>query len=162
MKIGVISDTHDNIWKIREAVPHLSKTQTIIHCGDLCSPFVVRELAEPLAGLPIHIVWGNNEGDRAFISKVARDYPNVQLHGELAELDIDGLSVAAHHFPRIAYALALSGLYKLVCYGHDHQQHEQWVGDCLLINPGELMGMKGTSSLAIVEVETRKTEFIHL
>lgn len=162
MKIGVISDTHDNIWKIQEAIPHLIKTQMIVHCGDLCSPFVVRELAEPLVGLPIHIVWGNNEGDRFFISKVARDFPQVQLHGELAELDVQGLAVAVNHFPRIANALAHSGLYGLVCHGHDHQVREEWVGDCLLINPGEMMGMKGKSSLAIVEVETRKVEFIRL
>jgi putative phosphoesterase len=156
MKIAVVSDSHDNIWKLREALPRLREVAAVIHCGDLCAPFMIRELGDGLAGVPLHVVWGNNDGDTFLLSKVAQPYPDVTLHGQLAELDFNGFSVAVNHYPRIGQALARSGMYDAVCYGHDHTAHEEWVGDCLLLNPGELMGMKGASTFAIVDVESRE------
>jgi len=158
MKIAVLSDTHDNLWKLREALLGLQEADVLLHCGDLCAPFMVRELGEGLEGIPIHIVWGNNDGDTFLISKVAQSYPNINLHGPFAELDWNGFSVAMNHYPDIANALARSRLYDLVCYGHDHIAHEEWVGDCLLLNPGELMGMKGPSTFAMLDTESREVE----
>jgi len=158
MKIAVMSDSHDNLWKLREALPRMKEADVVIHCGDLCAPFMVRELGDGLDGIPIHVVWGNNDGDTFLISNVAQSYPNVTLHGQFAELDLEGFSVAVNHYPRIAHALARSNLYDLVCYGHDHVAYEEWVGDCLLLNPGELMGMKGVSTYSIVDSENREVE----
>jgi hypothetical protein len=162
MKLAVLSDSHDNIWKVRAAIPHILKTDVLLHCGDLCSPFMIKELAEPLRDLPIHIVWGNNEGDPYTIGKVAQSFANVQLHGMLAEVEIGKLRVAVNHYPRVAEGLAKSGAYDLVCYGHDHEARDERVGECLMLNPGELMGMNNPSSFAIVDVETRAVERIIL
>jgi putative phosphoesterase len=162
MKIAVLSDSHDNIWKLDEAMPVLQTADVVIHCGDLCSPFVVRRLGEGLGDIPVHIVWGNNEGDRLMISNVASRYPSIELEGHLAQLTFDGLRVAVHHYPEIARDLALSGQYDLVCYGHDHTAHEEFVSDCLLLNPGELMGMNGRSTLALVESASREVTWVEL
>jgi putative phosphoesterase len=162
MKLAVMSDSHDNVWKLRQAFPLLKTADAVLHCGDLSAPFMIRELGEHLPGIPIHLVWGNNDGDRYLISQVAQSYPDVHLHGELAELELDGLSVAVNHYPRIAQALAHSKLYDLVCYGHDHKAHESWIGECLLLNPGELMGLKAASSFAFVDSERRTVEMITL
>jgi hypothetical protein len=153
MKIAVLSDSHDNIWKLDQAVPHLRQADAILHCGDLCSPFMIKRLAEGAQDRPVHVVWGNNDGDQFTISRVAVNYKQVTLHGDLAELDLDGIKVAVNHYPEIARGLASSGEYDLVCYGHDHTQHQEQVADCLLLNPGELMGMNGPSTLAIVDLE---------
>jgi putative phosphoesterase len=162
MIIAIMSDSHDNLWKLRDALPRLKQADVIIHCGDLCAPFMVRELGEGLEGIPIHVVWGNNDGDTFLISNIARAYPNITLHGQFAEVDLDGYSVAVNHYPEIARALARSTLYDLVCYGHDHTAYDDWVEDCLLLNPGELMGMKGPSSFALVDVEDRIVERVTL
>jgi putative phosphoesterase len=162
MKIAVLSDSHDNIWKLREALPQLKEADAVIHCGDLCAPFMIRELGEGLTGIPIHVVWGNNDGDTFLISKIAQSFPDIELHGQLAELDFNGFSVAVNHYPRIGQALAKSGMYDLVCYGHDHIAHEEKVQNCLLINPGELMGMKGPSTFVLVDVENRNVERVIL
>jgi putative phosphoesterase len=162
MKIAVLSDSHDNIWKLREALPRLKKADAVIHCGDLCAPFMVRAIGEGLKDIPVHIVWGNNDGDTFLLTKIAQSYPSIELHGQLAELDLDGFSVAVNHYPRISQALARSGMYDLVCYGHDHTAYEERVGDCLLLNPGELMGMKGSSTFVVVDVENRDIEHINL
>jgi putative phosphoesterase len=119
-------------------------------------------LGQGLEGTPLHIVWGNNDGDPFLISKVAQSFPHIELHGQLAELDLDGFSVAVNHYPRIGQALAKSGMYNLVCFGHDHKPHDSWVGNSLLLNPGELMGLHGKSTFALVDVENRKVEHIIL
>lgn len=155
MKIAVISDTHDNIWTLEKALPHIRTAEAVIHCGDLCSPFVVKQLGEALAGKPLHIVWGNNDGDPYMLTKIGSNFGEVHFHAQLAELELDGLRVAVNHYPDIAQGLARSGRYQLVCYGHDHTAHEEWVEDCLLLNPGELMGLHGRRSMALIDTDDR-------
>lgn len=162
MKIAVLSDSHDHIWKLDKALPFLRETDAILHCGDLCSPFVIRRLGDGIGPVPLHIVWGNNDGDRFTIGQVAEGHPGITLHGQMAELDLGGLRVAVNHYPEIALGLAFSGRYEMVCYGHDHLAHEEWIASCLLLNPGEIMGMKGRSSFAIVDSVTRAVRWIEL
>jgi predicted phosphodiesterase len=140
MQIAVISDSHDHVWKLDQAMPHLREADATIHCGDLCSPFVVRRLGEGIGAHPIHIVWGNNDGDKLMITRVAKDFPQIVLHGHTA----------------------LSGQYDLVCYGHDHTVHEERLGPCLLLNPGEIMGLYGKSTLALVELPSLSVRMIEL
>jgi len=162
MLIGVLSDTHDNVWKLDAALPHLQQAQVVLHCGDLCSPFMVRRLATGLAPRPVHLVWGNNEGDRLAIARVAEGFPNITLHGQVARLELDGLRVAVNHYPDLAADLAASGRYDLVCYGHDHQAHLGMEQDCTLLNPGELMGLNGRSSCALFDSESHDVRWIDL
>lgn len=162
MHIAVISDSHDNIWKLAEAMPRLAAADVILHCGDLCSPFMVRKIGEGAAGKPVHIVWGNNDGDTFLISQVAAAFPNIHLHGPIARLELGGLRVAVNHYPELARGLAVTGNFDLVCYGHDHTALAEWLGPCLLLNPGELMGLKGPSTMAVVDSTTRAVESIDL
>jgi predicted phosphodiesterase len=77
-------------------------------------------------------------------------------------VELDERRVAVNHYPQIARGLAYSGNYHLVCYGHDHNAHEERIGECLFLNPGEVMGMKGRRTLAIVETSTMGVEWIDL
>ena len=162
MLIGVVSDTHDNIWKLDESFQHLRKAKAVLHCGDLCSPFMIRRLGQGLDGLPVHIVWGNNEGDRLAIAQVAEGYPDIHLEGQVALLELGGWRIAVNHYPEIAAEFAASGDFDLVCYGHDHKAHLSKVGKCVLLNPGELMGLKGRSSLALIETESGEVQWVDL
>lgn len=162
MKIAVLSDSHDNLWKLEAAAEAIRSAEAVIHCGDLCSPFMVRRLAEIAGDRPIHIVWGNNDGDQFLIGRVAAGFPQVVLHGALAEIELAGWRVAVTHYPQIALGLSRSGMYDLVCYGHDHVRNASNEGPCLRLNPGELMGMKGASSLALVETTDASVVFVEV
>ncbi len=162
MRVAVLSDTHDHLQRIDAALPHLRKTEAVLHCGDLCAPFVLKRLGDGLPSIPLHVVFGNNDGDPFLLQQVASSYAHISLHAPLAELELGGRRIAVNHYPSIARGLAHSGLYDLVCYGHDHLAHEERVGDCLLLNPGEVMGMNGRSSLAIVELSTMAVAWIEL
>jgi len=160
MKIAIFSDTHDNIWRLDEALERMKAAESMIHCGDLCSPFVIRHLGEAAEERPVHIVWGNNEGDIKLICEVASQFPSVQLHGTLAELDMAGIRIAVNHYPEMARALAHSGRYDMVCYGHTHEAYQEEIGDCLLLNPGELMGMNGRATFAWFDTVSRNVELV--
>ena len=162
MKIGIISDSHDNIWKLERAFPTLRQTEAVLHCGDLISPFMINKLKAGLEDIPVHIVWGNNDGDKQLVAKAAITAGTIMLHGDFAELELGGRRIAINHYPEIGRALAASGAYDLVCYGHDHTRHEERVGETLLLNPGEIMGMNGVSSLALYDTQEGEIEWVEL
>ncbi|HNB53501.1 MAG TPA: metallophosphoesterase [Anaerolineales bacterium] len=160
MQIAVLSDTHDNIWKLDQALPGLQKAEVILHCGDLCSPFMVVHLGR--IGKPVHVVFGNNDGDPRLLTLRALEMGNVTLHGQFAALELDGLRVAINHYPEIAHPIAHSHQFDLVCYGHDHTPYEARIDNTLLLNPGELSGFGGRSSFALVDSQTRSVTWIDL
>jgi hypothetical protein len=162
MLLAILSDTHDNIWAMQAALPRIAQADAAIHCGDLCSPFMLKQLGEGMGGKPVHMVWGNNNGDILLIQGIAAQLGNVTLHGELAELQLGGVRVAVNHYPGIARGLAASGHYDLVCFGHTHKAHQETVGECLLLNPGEMMGLYGRRSFAYYDTAARKAEFVEV
>jgi putative phosphoesterase len=162
VQIAVISDTHDNIWKLDQAMPLLQTADVLLHCGDLCSPFMVVRLAKGFAGKPIHIVFGNNDGDPRLLTLKALETGHVSLHGQFASLELDGWRIAINHYPEIAHPIAHSQQFDLVCYGHDHLAHESHLGKTLLLNPGELSGINGRSSFTLLDTKTRAVQWFDL
>ncbi len=139
MRLAILSDIHDNLWNLAPAIEHCAKAaETLICCGDLCSPFVM----DQLAGFPgpVHIVFGNNDADLFRITRKAT--ARVQVYGELFETELDGCKLAVNHFDYIARPMAASGLYDVVCYGHNHEFRVSRAGRTLAINPGPIMGAK--------------------
>jgi len=160
MRIGVLSDIHDNIWALERALERMQKCEALLVLGDLCAPFTMAMIAKGFAG-PVHVVWGNNDGDRLHIARQA-EQADVTLHGEFAELTLAGRRIALTHFPHIGRALAAGGAYDLVCHGHNHQRSLAEVGRTLLLNPGEVMGRFGVSSVAIYDTASASAEIIEL
>ena len=139
MRLAVISDIHDNVWKLEGALERARGSDAMICCGDLCSPFIVHQLGRGFAG-PIHIVVGNNVGDLFRITANAAKYPQIRIHGEMMRGEFGGKRIAANHYDNIARAIAASGEYDVVCYGHNHVYEVSRTGRTLAINPGAVMG----------------------
>jgi putative phosphoesterase len=133
------SGNRDVAFELAAALDALAGTDALICCGDLCSPFIVHQMARAFTK-PVHIVFGNNDGDPFRIAANARNYPHVQVHGEFFRGDFDGKLFAANHFDNIAREIARSGEFDVVCYGHNHVYDVSLVGRTLAINPGALMG----------------------
>jgi putative phosphoesterase len=137
MRIGIISDIHDNLWNLGPAIEFLNgNADVLLCCGDLCSPFVMDELRK-FHG-PVHIVFGNNDADLFRITR--KSDSRVQVYGELLEIELDGRRIAMQHFDYIAKGLAASRLYDLVCYGHNHRRKLERIGETVFVNPGPIMG----------------------
>ncbi len=111
MKIGVLSDTHDNLPNIRKAVEVFSKNgvEALIHAGDFCSPFTLAEF-KPLAekGMKMYAVFGNNDGDRLLLVRRAGDFCSFADGSEIVTLG--GRTFVVMHYPDLADDLFRSGL----------------------------------------------------
>lgn len=139
MRVGIISDIHDSLEPLGAAIRFLSREApgALLCCGDLCSPFVVDELAKYEG--PVHIVFGNNDADLFRITRKCTE--RVQAHGEFFDMTLGGSRVAMNHFDSIARPIAQSGLYDLVCFGHNHRISVERYGSTLAVNPGPIMGV---------------------
>lgn len=98
MKIGVISDTHDQYENIIKAVKILNeeKVKLVIHCGDWISPFTLafyKELRSPIKG-----VFGNNDGDRFLHPIRAKDFGiKIEYEERILSLDLDNRKIFVYH-----------------------------------------------------------------
>ena len=70
--------------------------------------------------------------------------------------------MAVTHYPFYAQALARTGDYQAVFSGHTHALHEERFGECLWLNPGEVMGWQGRSTCALYDTSTNTAEIIDL
>lgn len=124
VRIAILSDIHDHLHNLAAAIGHLRDAEVLICCGDLCSPFVMDQLAR-FPG-PVHIVFGNNDADLFRITRKSSD--RVRVHGEFFETVLDGKKIAVNHFDSIARPIAES------------EFSVARVGRTLAVNPGPIMG----------------------
>ena len=160
MKLAIISDTHDNLLNLEKALEWIKKQgiEIIIHCGDVCSPATLKQILKQFTG-KFFLVFGNVDGDRFRMAKFAyENFPNLKIFPELGEIEIDNKKIGFCHFPKFSKGLAQSGEYDLVFYGHTHKPWEEKIGECRLVNPGNLSGFPYKATFAVYDTETDKLE----
>lgn len=163
MRIAIMSDSHDHINNTRQAVAYCKSynVELILHCGDLVSPFMLKEFAE--FNGPVHLVYGNNPGDKHLISQFCGTrFPNLTHHGDLGVLEAAGLKIAFTHYPQFAWGLFKEGNFDIICCGHTHHYSVEQSGSRWLINPGELLGMEGHPCFAIFDSANSIVERVDL
>lgn len=88
MKIGLISDTHDNIQNTQKAIISFNdkNVEVVIHAGDIVSPGTV----EVFDGMRLIGVLGNNDLE---VRELASAFDKIrgQLKGEFCEIEQDKL-----------------------------------------------------------------------
>ena len=72
MKIGIVADTHDRVPTFRRAVSMFERlgVQAIFHAGDMIAPFAAELISSGKLSVPVHCVYGNNDGEREGLKKV--------------------------------------------------------------------------------------------
>jgi len=162
MNVAILSDIHDQVPNLKKALDGCLGADTLVCCGDLCSPFIAKELGQGFAG-PIHVVFGNNDGDRFRIAAHAAKFPHLQFHGEYAELTLGGKRFSVNHFDNIGRAIASGGRYDVVCFGHNHQFEITPCGPTLIINPGEVYGgLSGQATCVLYDTDSGQTQRVDL
>jgi len=158
MKIAILSDTHGNVTNFKKVVDFLNQQSIglILHCGDIGSPESLKKSLADFKG-EFRGVLGNMDKDWIDLSEY-QNPPKIKVEKEMLETEIAGKKIAVAHRPESARRLAESGKYDLVFYGHTHQPWEEKVGNCRMINPGEVAGQLYKSTFAIYDTETGKLE----
>lgn len=166
MRICIVSDSHDRADPLAQAVRNAKQAgaEAVIHCGDLIGTQTLRAALQ--AGLPMHVIHGNNLGDPVSLSRWARE-SNGQLHyhGPDARLELGGRRIFVVHYPEYGYAMACTGNWDLVCCGHSHEAAIRQVrnvkgASTWLVNPGTVAGLAAPSTwtfgdLAAMRFDTR-------
>lgn len=157
MRIGVISDTHDRLPTIARALAIFAERQVevILHLGDMIAPFAAKKFTG--LAVPLHVIYGNNDGERAGLKKTL---PQI-IDGPLS-VDLGGRRLVLHHFidwltpEQMAPADA-------VLTGHTHEVVNERRDGRLLLNPGECCGwVTGRCTVALLETESLAAEIIDL
>jgi hypothetical protein len=158
MKIAIISDTHGNVANFKKVVNWLKKEKidTILHCGDIGDPQSLKESLINFDGEFLGVL-GNMDKDFKIELK---EYQNsrTRVMEEILETEFGGKKIAVIHKPEPAEKLAESGKYDLVFYGHTHRPWEDKIGNCRIINPGELAGQINKPTFAVYDTDTNKLE----
>jgi len=170
MQVGVISDTHDNLYNLERAAKILKGmgVDRIIHLGDIVSPFTLARLAELFEGTNITVIFGNNCGEKVGLLRVAESL-GVNLLDPPVEVEISSRKFLLIHgwgpaslTRQIARALAAQGSWDGVLYGHTHEPHVDYIKGRLLLNPGETAGVLRPPTVALIETDTLKARIVRL
>ena len=159
--IGILSDTHDNLNRVREAVRLFNDAgcDLIIHAGDFVAPFTVEELRNLKA--PVQAVFGNCDGERAGLTRAfqglgeIREAPFAFLHA--------GLRFVVAHLEGMAAPFFVAKTCDVIVSGHTHRPEVETREGILLVNPGETGGwLRGKSTVALLDPAALKAEIIAL
>ncbi len=171
MLLGVISDSHDNIYALDKVLGELldAGVELIIHLGDIISPFTVRRIKERIGTLSLIAVLGNNDGDIALLSNLFGQY-DWKLYSGPTIIEAGGRRFLIMHgydgielTERIARALLGLGEVNGVLFGHTHRALYEAVNDGILLNPGEVCGyLTGKTSYALLDTHAMKAEIKYL
>jgi putative phosphoesterase len=172
MKIGILSDTHDDIDNVKEAIYRFKeqKVELIIHAGDFVFPGIIDEFKTSqnedwhpkLVG-----VLGNNDGEKLILLKKFVEMGG-ELHDEFFDDFIDGLRFGIYHGTSVKLKDAAIGskMYDVFIYGHTHIKEENKIGDTIVLNPGtghkkvkSASGVFQEGGTMVFDTQTKETKY---
>jgi putative phosphoesterase len=160
MRIGVVSDTHDNTKNVGRIVALFNgaRVDRVVHTGDITTAATL----EIFSGLraPMVGVYGNNDRDRPALSAAARTH-GMHLVEPPLSLELAGRTLAVVHDPD-GIGEPLLEQHRIVLHGHTHRLvHEERDGT-LIFNPGECAGhMQGRNVVGVLDLVTLDVELLN-
>ncbi len=155
MKIGLISDTHDNLPKIKKAVEIFNKNRVefVIHAGDFVAPFSLLPFQE------LNCDWtgvlGNNDGEKKGL--ITKSQGRIK-QGQISLILDNKKLIVIHDIENYDNEYA-----DIIVFGHTHKPEVKKLGESLLINPGEASGwLSGKATIAVVELDSLNVNIIEI
>lgn len=154
-----MSDSHDNVKKVREAVRIFNDSgcRLVIHAGDFVAPFAAQEMA----GLkcPVKAVFGNCDGEKAGLEKVFRTLGRIKKAPFYFRYERNNILLM--HIPHQIDKAVRLGRYNIIVYGHTHRPEIVRENNVLLVNPGETGGwVTGACTVALLNEKSLNAEIV--
>ena len=162
MRLGLLADTHDRLPAIDALVREMLSRGIglVLHAGDFCAPFSLQPLLQhnvAMAG-----VFGRNDGDHEGLKAYAAAGFGIELFESPHSMEVSGKHILLVHDIADVNARSIDQ-HSIVVHGFSHREEMKTRGDTLIVNPGEACGwLHGVPSAAILDLDTRKVEFIQL
>jgi len=147
MKLGIISDVHDNLRATTKALEFFKKNgiEMLVHMGDWVSPFTMRAFTK--IEVPIKSVLGNGDPD---IQKFQYQLQNLEdlktlkldIHERFHDFMFDNKRIAVFHGndDDLNKFIIESQLFDVFCVGHSHIPKIEKNGKTLIVNSGSMVG----------------------
>lgn len=155
MRIGLVSDTHNDQGRLRRALEQLrlASIDVVLHAGDVAGGRILRLCA----GFEVWVARGNMDHD-PMLFRISQEMFGPGHYRNSHTLSLNGAAVALIHSPDspTARAWISSEAYDYVVHGHTHQPRDERVGRTRIINPGALSNPRGSypPSFAILDLAT--------
>ena len=181
MKIGILSDTHDDIDNTNKAIDIFQENdvKAVIHAGDIISPPVITEfyrLTEK--GVKLFGIFGNNDGEKNGL-KNAFEIVGGELLGDVGKIELDGLKFCIYHGQDLKKKekIIKSRKFDVFVFGHAHTKYPKGVdteiiNDTIVLNPGTAHSVAktfasdtqyfGESSIMVFDTTTKQFKFFDL
>jgi len=163
MKIGILSDTHNELENVNKAASVYDSLgiDTVIHCGDLTTPRILM----PLKSSRVYLAFGNTDIDRELIAITLRQYGEKNQAESFLDFVLFQRRIFVIHGDdsyRLNKAIK-SGDYDYIFTGHTHRRRDERLGKTRIINPGALGGtFYEQRSFSYLDLETDQLSYFYL
>ncbi|MDA1016099.1 MAG: metallophosphoesterase [Planctomycetota bacterium] len=157
MLLGILSDSHDHLDRIHAGVDRLVREgiEVLIHPGDIIAPFAAKAVLDWQG--PLHVVYGNNDGERNGLKVLL---PQI-VDGPLL-VEVGGICISLDHYPPDETHPPIENV-RAIIYGHTHQIVNETRGGVLHLNPGECCGwVTGKPTVATLDTDNMHVEIVPL
>ena len=163
MKIGVLSDTHDNLSNTVAVLDAYRERGigTIIHCGDLTSP----DMVPHFEGFRVILTIGNMDHTTGAVRKRLEKMRADNFVGMVYKGKLGGVPIAAthSHVDGKIMELVREGRYQWIFHGHTHEKRDEVVQGVRIVNPGALGGLgREARTFCVVDLNAGDVEFIKI
>lgn len=158
MRIGILSDTHDELTRTEAAVEILRAqgAEVLVHCGDVIETSII----DVCAVLPCYFVFGNNDCDNVSFLKLAAAESGAVCLGWGGVFELAGKRIGVvHGHLTTDLRRVLNDRPDYLLSGHSHLAHDFREGSVRRINPGALHRAR-QFSVALLDLESDVLEFL--
>jgi putative phosphoesterase len=153
MKIGIISDTHDQNTRISKAVSVFQKHEIhhVFHCGDVTSLESIQWFCE----FQLTLSFGNGDFLTGEMHQFLKSCNSKNQTGYQVETELFGkkIGMTHSHLPDVLDKMIESQAYDYLFFGHTHVRSSRLAGKTRLVNPGAAGGlMKQSPSVCILDL----------
>jgi putative phosphoesterase len=160
MRIGVVSDTHDNLDNVERIVTlfEAARVDRVVHTGDITQAKTLAalgRLSAPLVG-----VYGNNDLERTSLETAAAEQRLGFVDPPLL-LEWSGRRIVVVHDPRDHDPAALRGR-DVILHGHTHRSVIERSRNRITFNPGECAGLlRGHNTIGVLDLPSLDVELLY-
>ena len=159
MRIGVVSDTHNNLKNCRRIVELFNEAgvERVIHTGDITQAKTIEVFAH--LTMPMSGVFGNNDQERDTLEPAIAAHQFEFLEPPMP-LEWAGRRIVVVHDP-LELAMVDESEYDVILHGHTHRETIEFDEGRLTFNPGECAGMMvGYNAIGVLDLESLTPEIL--
>lgn len=152
MKIGIVSDTHNNLKNVRQIISLFNdvNVERVIHTGDISQAKVMEAFSALEA--PLFGVYGNNDQGELESLAAAADAMGFHFIQPPLALEWAGKKIVVVHDPLELEPLDTHA-YDVILHGHTHRLRVERNEHHMIFNPGECAGiMPGMNAIGVLDL----------